>query len=522
MIKNDYLQPINNKLHDDHSAESTIDYSSSYIFFQNTIFDFYDYLISCALAFFVIVYFFFTSPDCRYWGLLPLWICGTLAGSDIVSWFRNRLEIFDPKALAAAFLYLTTFIAPLLHLSADLYGFDLYLLNWPGAFARMAVLNCLGLGVYKWAQRKTYTHTAPLKSYWCIDSGRFILWAVPTLSVSLAAALVIRFFFGGLIKVGGESQISIEAVGYTAYLSVLRMLGDPFVLLLITFWIVLLSQKKSVSGHRTGWITIGSILFLVSILQFLMVGLRGSRSVILATVLPVAIMIHFALRQYTRKWVIFGMVIVVVFLYLYGFRKKVGLAGLEAFYNPQVRKSLSAELGGYSIVSTILGDLSRADLQALMLANLTEYKKEIQYKPVWGSTYTMAFLTFVPRAIWKNKPMGLKKDAGTDIQGLLRGDDKSTRQYGLAGEAMLNFGYWGILPAFGMYGIGMGYFRKKLSTFSASDSRIFFVPLIILMLQNMVIQDSDNWMFALLRDGFLLYILIRFTSAKSRLQNAFM
>ncbi|HPC65492.1 MAG TPA: hypothetical protein PK525_12840 [Anaerohalosphaeraceae bacterium] len=486
---------------------------------HDAVFDLYDYLISAGAAFLIAVFFFFTSPECRFWGILPLWVCGTLAGSDLAAWFRNRLEVFDPKVLAGAFLYLTTFVAPLLHLANDMYGLDLYTLSWPRAFARMAVVNAFGLGIYKWVQHKIYRKISPVKSHWQIDPGHFLIWAVPVLCVSFAAAMVIRFFFSGLVKIEGQTQISAEAAGYAVYLSVLRMMGDPFVLLLITFLIVYLNQKMlKAGGTHCGWVTVLVLLFVTAVLHFIMVGLRGSRSVILTTVLAVTLMIHFNMRRFSKKWVLLGLVMVVVFLYLYGFRKRADLYGFKAFYDPQTRKQLSAELGGYTLTSTLLGDLSRADLQALMLANLTEYKDEINYKPVWGYTYAMAAAMFVPRAVWKNKPVGVKKDAGTELQGLLRGEDKSTRQYGLVGEAMLNFGYWGILPVFCVYGVIMGYFRKKLYTISNTDARLFLFPLIIIMLQNMVIQDMDNWLFALLRDGTLLFLLIFISSFKFRVR----
>lgn len=520
MIKNEYdltyedsdSYDLENSVHEKSGDNDTL--------LLDTSFSFHDYLVSASITFVISIYFILTTMECRYWGIIPLMTCGTLAGSDLIAWFRRRLDIFDPKALAAVFLYLTVFLAPLLHMASSQYGRDLYVLNWPEAFARMAIANLIGLIVYKWLQFKVYSKTSSIKTYWQIDAGRLIVWSAFFLIISLIAAIIIRIFFGGLIKIEGEVQISEEASGYTAYLSVLRMLGDPFVLLLMVLIIFNINQKNKTSEKTSSWMTVGILMFVSAFLQFILVGLRGSRSVILSTIIIIGIIIHFTLRRYTRKWIIIGMAVVFVFLYLYDFRKKAGLIGLQAFYDTQVRQSLSSEFGGYTFMSTLLGDLSRADLQALMIANLTTYKDEIAYQPVWGRTYSMAFLTFIPRAVWKDKPVGIKKDAGTAIQGLLRGRDTSTRQYGLAGEAMLNFGYVGIPVAFCLFGLIMGYFRKKLNTINISDARIYIFPLIILMLQNMVIQDSDNWIFALLRDGTLLFILICLSSFRYRLQDA--
>jgi hypothetical protein len=488
-------------------------------YLRNAEVDMYDYVIAGVFCFFVALYFFFVSSECRYWGLLPIMACGTLSSSDIIAWFRRRFDVFDPKALAAAFFFLTTFLAPLLHLQYDQYGRDLYIFDWRFAFGQMALFNFLGLVIYKWLQGKAYSRTAFTKTFWQIDTGRFAMWVFPILAISFLSAMVIRFFFGGLIKIEGETQISAAAAGYTAYLSIFRMLGDPFVLILMAYIIFNIRQKKMILATNTTWRTVLFLICITAVSQFLMVGLRGSRSVILSTIIAVGIIIHFTLKRFTRKWILVAFAMIFTFLYLYDFRKKAGLVGFRAFYDTQIRKSIQQEYGGYSPAATLLGDLSRADLQALMLANLTRNKDEIQYKPVWGKTYAMAFLTFIPRAIWKDKPVGIKKDAGTEIQGLLRGEDKSTRQYGLTGEAMLNFGYWGIIPAFSIFGLMMGYFRKKLYTMHIHDARFYIFPLIILMLQNMVIQDSDNWIFALLRDGVLLFILITLSSMKIRLQD---
>ncbi len=53
---------------------------------------------------------------------------------------------------------------------------------------------------------------------------------------------------------------------------------------------------------------------------------------------------------------------------------------------------------------------------------------------------------------------------------------------------------------------------------SNTDARLFLFPLIIIMLQDMVIQDMDNWLFALLRDGTLLFLLIFISSFKFRVR----
>jgi len=76
------------------------------------------------------------------------------------------------------------------------------------------------------------------------------------------------------------------------------------------------------------------------------------------------------------------------------------------------------------------------------------------YQLAKGGTYAMSLLTFIPRGIWPTKPKNPKLEVGSAILGYspLR---ESTRQYGLAGESMLNFNYYGIIPVFILYGLAV-------------------------------------------------------------------
>jgi hypothetical protein len=133
-----------------------------------------------------------------------------------------------------------------------------------------------------------------------------------------------------------------------------------------------------------------------------------------------------------------------------------------------------------------------------------------------GKSYVMSALMFIPRAIWRTKPSSPKVEAGSILTGY-SGLAASTRQYGLVGEAMLNFSYYGVVPAFLTFGIFIGWLRKKIATMNAADSRFFLIPVLIYAATFMFIQDSDNWMFYLVKMGTLPFIIVFFGSVRSPL-----
>lgn len=299
-------------------------------------------------------------------------------------------------------------------------------------------------------------------------------------------------------------------VGHPA-LSVLRMFGDPLpmlVMMAIIYWIY---RKRP--HVRRSFLTVVLIIFLAMAFQLLWVGQRGSRGGILGAVIIIAAIAHYHLRALSPKVLIVGACGIFLFGHFYTYYKFLGAVGWRAFYRPEVRKSLSYELGGVTLTSTLLGDLARADVQAMFLYHLME--DVVPYQPVYGQTYMWAALKIIPRAIWKTKPISYKAIVGSKLQGRSL-YQYSKRQYGLAGEAMLNFSYWGIVPAFLVFGVILGWVRKKIATMEPSDSRFFLIPILILTCMTVVPNDTNTLMFGLLMMGALPLIVVFFGSMRYR------
>jgi hypothetical protein len=206
--------------------------------------------------------------------------------------------------------------------------------------------------------------------------------------------------------------------------------------------------------------------------------------------------------------------LVFTFTYLFDFKKKLGDLGWEAFYSASARKSMAYERGGVSPIMSLVEDYARSNVHAMIMYKIHE--EPDAFDPQYGKTYGMGMLMFVPRTIWKNKPRNPKIEAGSKLIGYAT---ESQRQYGLTGEAMLNFGYYGIVPAFIVFAAILGFFRKKIATMEPTDARLFLVPILIWGLAFAVNMELENINFNMLKIGFLPVLFVLLTTIKMPLQH---
>jgi hypothetical protein len=183
----------------------------------------------------------------------------------------------------------------------------------------------------------------------------------------------------------------------------------------------------------------------------------------------------------------------------YGFYKEQGRTGFGVVQAPNTW----LQPKGYQrdIKYLLLEDLGRADANAYILYNLIKFPGDYDYR--WGLTYVGAPSFLVPRTLWPNRP-NYKTDAGTEATLGKSSTYVSTRGYGLTGEAMLNFGPLGVLPLYALYGACLGWYRRKLTSWDASDARMFLAPLVTILFVCAFIADSDNVLFLFVVDGSLI------------------
>jgi hypothetical protein len=193
-----------------------------------------------------------------------------------------------------------------------------------------------------------------------------------------------------------------------------------------------------------------------------------------------------------------GLILLIVFMYFYGFYKEKGRAGFEVLRSP----AMWMQPKGYhrDLKGLLLGDLARADSNAFILRNLVKDPGDYDYR--WGLTYAGALAVLVPKYFWPDRPE-FKVDAGTEAQLGKMTKWRSSRVYGLSGEALLNFGPLGVVPMFAIFGGLLGCYRRKLTSWEPSDSRLFLAPLFAIFVATGLVGDSDNLVFAAITEGTL-------------------
>jgi hypothetical protein len=164
----------------------------------------------------------------------------------------------------------------------------------------------------------------------------------------------------------------------------------------------------------------------------------------------------------------------------------------------------------------ILDDLSRADVQAFILYQLSTGRKDFTYAK--GRTYLGAVSLLIPHWILSDKPDTVSKE-GTEIQfgggSYIPMVMSSTRVYGMTGEGMLNFGPWCVPFVMGVFGIIVGLLRSWVASLQRDDARLLLAPLGIYLCFALMIGDSDNVVFGLVKYGFLPFFVILACSRKS-------
>jgi hypothetical protein len=138
----------------------------------------------------------------------------------------------------------------------------------------------------------------------------------------------------------------------------------------------------------------------------------------------------------------------------------------------------------------------------------------------WGRTYIGGAAILIPRWLMPNRPVTKVKE-GTDLtygRGSWAAGRHSTRLYGLAGEAMLNFGPLGVPLVFLLWGLLVGLIRRAYYGLHRHDARVLLLPLLINMLLVMLVADSDNVVFFAVKQGALpaLMVMLCSRSVKAR------
>jgi hypothetical protein len=448
-----------------------------------------------------------SDPDTFHWFLIPTVLCGALIGGDAIRWFRGKLDAFDPVGLMGIGGFFFFFLAPILH---TLWNFWMAEVSpppdWREWLGHMAVWNVLGLIAYRLARSGIKKRLRIPKVTWTLRYDSFVRNALILLVLSLSLQLWVYSWFGG---VGGYIESFEKNPAAFEGLGIVFILSESFPIILLLLYAVWCKKRFGTPGWVQFWIVIP--VFCLLLLFF--GGLRGSRSHTIYGAFWAAGIFHLWLRQIPRKAIVVGFAVGLIFAYMFGFYKSGGLEGLTTATDPNQRRLLEQKTGR-TLESLLLGDLGRSDVQAQTLYRLSSYSG---YSYALGRTYLGAASLLLPKEVFENRPP-TKVKWGTELHfGVSYYDPHtwvSTRVYGLAGEAMLNFGPLAIPVAFWFLGRLVRRAHRWKLLWSRDDSRYLLVPLTVIICYVMLTADSDNVLVLTIQYFVLPFLLLRASSSR--------
>jgi hypothetical protein len=437
-------------------------------------------------------------------------------------------NLFQPVPLLGAFGFYFFFIAPIMHVAVD-YWFTSEPWapqdapeDWRTWLGLMATINVVGLGLYKllyphftrlFQPRQTRTfsqlNVKALKSY-----GAMITITMFLLQV------YIYYEFGG---VGGFVDTFSSRAGHRWFaefsgLGWLFTLAESFPLLLVIMCSVLFKNHL----RRIHPLTLLAYIGATFVLVLLFGGLRGSRGNTIYTIAYIIGIVHLTVRPLRGKLLVWIGCASLLFMYIYGFYKSnpTVFGDPITLINTVTSSESRAQLektSGRSLQAVLLGDLDRSDLQAYLLFRLLQEGSDV--KLAYGRTYVEGALNFVPYRIFQYRPPG-KLMYGTDAvfgPGTYKpGSRVSLKIYGLAGEAMLNFGPYSGAFAFILLAAAVGYVEGLSRRVSrSSDSRCYFLPILSIACVVFLSSDLDNVIFLLSQHALVPFILIKICSSSA-------
>ena len=456
-------------------------------------------LVFCTL---VVIGFLYAFEPITHWFVIPVWFCGVLMGRDAMDWFRGRLSLFNPAGVIGLLGVHFFFLAPLLHVAWN--SWMPYVerpADWRDWLGIMALFNAVGLLAYGWARRAvmetTRQKTAP--KVWELNEHRLVWALLAGLAVSAALQCWVYASLGGI---GGYIQAVTESIGADntesamAGMGWIFMVSETFPILAMILYAVW-ARRRPAAGK---WAVIVAVLAGYFVLKMLFGGLRGSRSNTVWGLFWAVGIVHLWVRPISRKFVLVGVCFLVAFMYFYGFYKGLGHRVLDEWQGSSL--SEMSKKSGRSFDGVLLGDLGRADVQAFLVHRL--WRTGSDYRYAWGRTYAASAALLVPGRFWPDKPPLKVKDGTDAIYGagtFAQGQWHSSHVYGIAGEAILNFGPFAVPVAYLLFGLSVGWLQRFLTRLSPADARLLLYPFLVNTCFSILVSDSDNLIFNFIKDG---------------------
>lgn len=455
--------------------------------------------------------FIFICDRTLHWFLVPLFLCGITIGSDAVDWIRGKLDVFDPIGITGILGYHLFFLSPLLHTYLDHYLRSITDLpsDWRDWFGYMAYLNFVGLILYRYTRHYFIgIFTSRWKrTYWTLNGKQFTTILPFFLLITLALQIQVYMSYGGIL---GYIQAYEARSGEFQNMGWIFLVSESFpILALMGFGVY-----KNMKSRSCSTLTIFLVIVAFLLLSLFFGGLRGSRSNTIFKVVWAVGILHYWVRPLTKKQFFAGFIFLLIFMYFYGFYKAKGSEMIRMLQKGESMETLEDETGR-TWEKLLLGDLSRSDVQAYLLYRTFNS----DYQIAMGRTYIGALSLMIPRFIVPNRPPTKIKE-GTEVQfgvGMYMPNRLQASQvYGLAGEAILNFGAIGVPLSFLVLSLVVSLIHVRLSTLDPNDARWLTMPFWSCFGFILLVSDSDNLIFYIGKNYVLPLFLIFINSKRKK------
>ena len=472
--------------------------------------EFTNLLISAFGCLVVTMLFLLSSEEFTHWFVIPVYLCGTLIGRDAVRWARRGCTLLDPYGLIGLIGVHFFFLAPLLHVKT---GYFLWYVDppddWRPWLGKMAWINLAAIIGYLLGRRVLELFQVRRRSVvieWRPNPQRLTLFLASFMALSIVLQGFVYYRFGGISGyVATYSNISqgasFEGFGW------IFMLSEPFPILAV-FAYALWTQR---TGRGRGWAMIAFVLVSFLIARLLFGGLRGSRANIVWPLFWTIGIIHLWVRPISRKLVLGGLVFLVLFMYSYSFYKFYGTSALDVASGNVVPEGSQRDLA-----TIVLGDLGRSDIQAYLLYRMSP-ESEGDYRYSLGRTYVASSTIVVPKRLWPGRPDSKGKEGTQALYGMTAWNSshfQASNAYGLAGEAMLNFGPWSVPIAYAVFGFLLSLLARWMSSIRSNDLRTLLVPFVASLCFYLLVWDSDVTFFYIITSGLLPAFLVYVASER--------
>jgi hypothetical protein len=403
------------------------------------------------------------------------------------------------------------FLAPLLHVYWD--QWMAYVIppdDWRPWLGRMALLNLVGVVFYRGARGLlAKPRLRPAASLWRIVPGRFYLWLTILMALSLIAQAWVYLTFGGIR--GYITAFEERSEQFTG-LGPVFIVSESFPILFMIGFVYWASRRQS----QASWATLLFVLAMFFVLRFVFGGLRGSRGTSIWAMYWALGLIHLWVRPISKRMLLQFAMAGLLFMYVYGFYKSLGIESLGSIFSPTELSGLEEE-SGRTVQLLVLGDLSRADVQAMIAYQLSPDGNALQHRYPLGETYLSALALMVP-LVEVGTNLVSKVDAGTFVlqggsRSILR-SSQETRVYGIAGEAALNFGLAAIPIAYAVLGFIVQWVSRWRFRLAGNDARLFLVPFASVVVFYPLVWDLDNVLILCTQFGLIPFFLLWVASTK--------